>query len=270
MYSGTGLENRGWGRYAANRAVKLVMLSEFPPHPVARPAMYQSWEQLTFLHWNYDPAILRRMVPEELELDSFEGKAWVGLVPFRIQGVRPPLLPALRWMSRFPETNVRTYVRGPEGERGVWFFSLDAGRLWAVLGARLTYGLPYMWANMEVLGQNGQGQVRYQGRRRWPKAGAGSKIAVEPERPLASAELSDLDIFLTARFRLYTILLGRLAFAQVEHPPYPLMRARVLDLEEDLLAAAGLPPPRGEPLVHYSSGVHVRISAPQLVSRSGH
>src|SRR4051812_8969252 len=112
--------------------------------------MYQGWERLTFLHWRYSPAAIAPLIPPSLELDTFDGEAWVGLTPFKVTGLRPPGLPALPWLSEFPEMNVRTYVRGPDGERGIWFFSLEASRLAAVAGARLTYRLPYRWARMRV------------------------------------------------------------------------------------------------------------------------
>ena len=108
-----------------------------PPHRVTHPLMRQTWRDLTFLHWPYDPSLVRPLVPAELELDLYDGAAWVGLVPFVITGLTHPRAPVLPWLSNFPETNVRTYVVDRKGRNGVWFFSLDAGRLAAVIGARL-------------------------------------------------------------------------------------------------------------------------------------
>ena len=119
------------------------LISEHPPYPVKRPVMYQNWESLTFLHRPLPPEVVRRLLPQGLELDTYDGAAWIGLTPFLLTGLRPPRVSALPWISRFPEMNVRTYVRGPDGERGIWFFSLEADRLAAVVGARLSYGLPY-------------------------------------------------------------------------------------------------------------------------------
>jgi uncharacterized protein len=104
--------------------------------------MFQRWRWLTFLHWSYGAETIRRLIPPQLTLDTYEGAAWVGLTPFLLTSLRPPLAPALPWISRFPETNVRTYVRGPDGEPGVWFFKLEAERLAAVAGARATYRHP--------------------------------------------------------------------------------------------------------------------------------
>jgi uncharacterized protein YqjF (DUF2071 family) len=113
--------------------------------------MRQSWLDLTFLHWPYEPAIVRPLVPDELTLDVHDGAAWIGLAPFLITGLTLLGAPAMPWLSRFPETNVRTYVIDGEGKRGVWFFSLDAALLAAVVGARVAYGLPYFWASMKVV-----------------------------------------------------------------------------------------------------------------------
>ena len=136
---------------ASNKRVcETLGISPYPPHPVKGPVMLQSWRWLTFLHWRYEPTLIRGRLPKGLELDIFDGVAWIGLTPFVLENLRLPLLPALPWISRFPETNLRTYVRGPDGEPGIWFFSLDAARLLAVVAARFTYGLPYKWAQMRV------------------------------------------------------------------------------------------------------------------------
>src|ERR1017187_9893948 len=109
--------------------------------------MHQEWRHVTFLHWSLNPEAVRPFVPPDFELDTFDGQAWIGIVPFLIRGSRFPAVP---WRLDFPETNVRTYVRGPDGETGVWFFSLDAANPFAVLGARAVFGLPYMWSRMQV------------------------------------------------------------------------------------------------------------------------
>jgi uncharacterized protein YqjF (DUF2071 family) len=215
--------------------------------------MSQTWKRLTFLHWPYDPAVVRPLLPPGLELDTFDNAAWIGLVPFEIHN--------LRGVPRFPETNVRTYVIGPDGSRAVWFFSLDADRLLAVIGARILYRLPYVWATMKVTGENGS--LRYRGRRRWPHALHPTiDIVVQPGELYRRDELSERDHFFTARYRLYTLLRGRLACAQIEHPPWPLARATVLEMNQNLIEASGLPTPEGAPLAHYSAEVDVNMSYP--------
>lgn len=222
--------------------------------------MFQSWTWLTFLHWRYPPDQIRRLLPKELALDTFDGSAWVGLTPFLLRGLRPPFVPALPWISHFPEMNVRTYVRGPDGEPGVWFFTLEADRLAAVAGARLAYGLPYRWATMRV--QPGNETVEYASSRRWPFGSGEARICVEIGEPIETAEL---DRFLTARFRLYTILLGRLGFAQIEHEPWPLRTGRVVRLAQNVVQASGVPQPAGDPMVLYSPTLDVRVGRVQLV-----
>lgn len=225
------------------------------PRPLNRVAMHQTWRRLTFLHWPYSPHLIRPLIPTELQLDTFDGAAWVGLVPFEIYGIAA--------LPHFPETNVRTYVIGPDGSRAVWFFSLDAARLAAVAGARIGYHLPYYWARMRITSENGV--IHYESRRHWPHdSGAMTDIAIQPATQLAQDEFTACDHFLTARFRLYTLAGGRLAYAQIEHPPWPLARASVLALQQTLIEKASLQPPSGIPLVHYCHEVHVKIGPLEL------
>jgi uncharacterized protein YqjF (DUF2071 family) len=177
-----------------------------------------------------------------------------------MQDLRTPLAPAPPWFASFPETNVRTYVVGPDGREGLWFFSLDAARLEPVLVARSTYALPYMWSAMTVA-RDGP-VLRYRSRRRWPgPTPATSAVTLEVGDPLAPEELGELDHHLTARWQLYTTLGPVLARSTVEHEPWPLHRASLRELETGLVTAAGLPEPAEAPLVHWSPGVRTRISA---------
>ena len=126
--------------------------------------MRQRWERLTFLHWPFEPALVQRLLPDGLAADLFDGAAWVGLVPFFMR-VATPGGRQVPWLSRFCETNVRTYVRDARGRPGIWFFSLDAGRLGAVAVARTTYRLPYFWSAMRISG--GSDEISYRSRRRF-------------------------------------------------------------------------------------------------------
>jgi uncharacterized protein len=241
--------------------------SPSPPWPVRWPVMYQTWTWLSFLHWSYDPAVVQRLLPKNLEVQTFQGQAWVGVTPFLLEDLRTPVAPALPWFTSFPETNVRTYVRGPDGREGLWFFSLDAARLEPVLVARSTYALPYMWSQMAV--ERDGSTIRYRSRRRWPGPNpAPSQIIVEVGPALRPQELGEFDHYLTARWQLYTTLGPLLARSTVEHEPWPLYRAVVRELETDLVAAAGLPDPEGEPVVHWSPGVRTRISALRPLGRA--
>jgi uncharacterized protein len=237
------------------------------PRPVRWPVMYQTWSWLAFLHWPYPPAVVQRLLPAGLRAHTFDGRAWVGLTPFVLGDLRTPVAPVPPWFRRFPETNVRTYVVGPDGREGLWFFSLDAARLEPVLVARATFALPYMWSAMTV--ERDGPVVRYHSRRRWPgPTPAASAVTVEVGERVVPGELGGLDHHLTARWQLYTTLGPLLARATVDHEPWPLHRAAVRELDSDLVAAAGLPVPQGEPVVHWSPGVRTRIGGPRPLGRA--
>jgi uncharacterized protein len=236
-------------------------MSERPPRRVPRPVMFQNWRSLTFLHWACDAAEVRRLLPAQVVLDTFDGAAWIGLTPFLLTDLRPPFVPALPWISRFPEMNVRTYVRGPDGRRGIWFFTLEADRLLAVAGARLSYGLPYRWAQMSVR-RNGT-RVDYESVRHWPFGSARSNISIEVGGSIQSSEFTR---FLTARYRLYTRVLGRTIAAQIEHDPWPLHEARVLKLEQNVIEACKLPRVDAHPHVLHSHALGVRIERPHFLA----
>jgi hypothetical protein len=220
--------------------------------------MHQQWNRITFIHWRYPARIVQSMLPSGLTVQTCDGSAWIGLIPFLMQGVRAPALPAVPWLSDFPETNVRTYVRDRRGRAGIWFLSLDAARLPAVLAARAGYALPYFWSDMT--GRVDADRISYRCRRRWPgPSGARCDTESRLGPPLAESERDELVHFLTARYRLFTVIAGRLVAAEAEHIPWPLHRAELLRLDQDLVSAAGLPAPTGTPLVHASPGVPVRI-----------
>ncbi|MEZ5246899.1 MAG: DUF2071 domain-containing protein [Acidimicrobiales bacterium] len=233
------------------------------PVEVRHASMIHRWDQLTFLHWSYDPDVVQRLLPEGLTVDTFDGRAWVALVPFEME-VRPPRGPALPWISHFWETNVRTYVIAPDGTRGVWFLSLDAARLAAVVTARTVYRLPYHWSAMSL--ERVGDTVTYTSRRRWPgPRGASSRVKVRIGEPCEPDEISELEHHITARWRLYSMTQRGLRAALAEHSPWPLHRAEVLELDDELLTAGGLPAPTGDPICHWSPGVEVRIGVPRRV-----
>lgn len=241
------------------------------PFTIERAVMRQRWERLTFLHWAYEPDAVQALLPAGLSAERCDGSAWVSLVPFFMRVTTGRRGIGVPWASYFPETNVRTYVRDAAGRPGIWFFSLDAARFGAVATARTTYRLPYFWSSMRIDEDTAAGTTAYTCERRWPGAhGAGSRgratsrVAVRPGEPIAPAELDARDHFLTARFRLFSpVRVGAPRSARAWHLPWPLRRAELLDLDDTLLTATGLPAPAGEPLVHYSPGVDVRIGPPE-------
>ncbi len=207
---------------------------------------------MTFLHWAFDPARIQALVPAPFEVDTWEGRAWVSITAFVMAGFRLGPLPPVPGMSTFPETNLRTYVQVPGGKDGIWFFSLEAASLPLVVGASTLYGVPYKWAEMEVI----EGAtVRYRSRRRrGPAAGHDITVRVGPECPP-----TPLDDWLTGRWRGYTRVAGRPAVVPTDHPPWPFAEVTVVDLQQSLFAAAGLPEPDGPPRARYSPGVDARL-----------
>lgn len=220
--------------------------------------MHQKWRDLLFLHWEISIAALRPLVPAGLEVDTYDGRAYVGLIPFTIRGVRPMFAPAAGPLSRFHETNLRTYVHREGRDPGVWFFSLDAASRLAVLGARAGYKLPYFFARMS-LRRSADGWREYRGVRRWPGPRARYHVRGRPLGPVVPAAEGTLEHFLIERYVLYAAARGRLYRAQVHHRPYPVQAAEVAQVEESLRAAAELPSSPDAPLAHFASGVDVEV-----------
>lgn len=229
--------------------------------------MLHTWRHLTFIHWPYPSETVQTILPPGLTVDQHAGRAWIGMIPFLLS-IRLPGVP-LPVVAEVPEINLRTYVIGPDGKPGVVFLSLDVGRLLTAVGARLTYRLPYWWAAMSFAERDRT--LRFRSRRvsrPGSRLGAAADILVVPGERIADSDLTSLDHFLTARWRLYNPFGSRLAAAQVEHPRWELHRARLLKLDPGLVGAAGLPRPEGEPHVLYSPGAEARFDLPRLVSRA--
>lgn len=224
--------------------------------------MLQGWKNISYLHWPIPAAAVQARLPEGLLVDTFDGSAWVGLVAFHMQRIRIPATPPIPYLGTFPETNVRTYVKDATGRPGVWFDSLDVTRLLPVIVARTSYRLPYMWAEMSILEQ--PRRFTYTAKRRWPEArGASSRMVID--RTAGIDEPNALERFLTSRWGLYTKLGSDLAYAPVEHQPWPLEVARVDFLHDEFVVAAGYQVPSIEPIAHFSRGVDVRIGLPRKV-----
>jgi len=250
--------SRGAGEGAGGRGPLIDRIT-----PTLRPDTpvvgYQQWRDLLFLHWPMPVEVLRPLVPEPLAIDTFAGVAYVGLVPFWMTGVRPAWAPG-RLAFRFLETNVRTYVHLDGQDPGVYFFSLEAASRVAVAVARAQFGLPYFWASMRMR-RDGQ-RIAYRSRRLLaghPR----SQVVFEPGAYLGPSAPGTLEHFLIERYVLHVRRGGRLWRGQVHHAPYPVQRARVLTLRDELIGAAGLPQPAvPPPLAHYAAGVDVEIFGP--------
>ncbi len=235
--------------------------------------MRMRWEDLTMLHWRYEPDEVQSLLPEGLTVETFDGSAWVGLVPFQMK-VDIPFAPAMKRILHFPETNVRTYVTGKSGEPGVYFWSLEASSLPAVVAARTSYQVPYFWADMTIERTDFMGspidrtplegdKITYASARKWPDpTPATSVVSVTVGEAFGSGQQGPLDRFLTARWALYGDLWKWRSFAKMYHDPWPLHYATVDSYDDQLVTAAGLSEPLTDPLVHYSPGVSVRCGWP--------
>jgi len=237
--------------------------------PVGTLVQRQCWRELTFLHWRLPVEALRTLVPEALEIDTFEGDAFIGIVPFTMTGVRPIWAPAVPGVSNFHETNVRTYVHHRGANPGVWFFSLEAASRIAVAIARGFWHLPYHYARM-TLDKSAGGEIRYTSdRRSHPPLPAVCNVTCRPTSEPKAAEPGTLEHFLAERYVLYADAGGGLLRrGSVHHTPYPLQTAEVIAWEESLLAAAGIARPDGEPFAHYASGVEVEIFGLETLAQS--
>lgn len=197
------------------------------------------WRDLLFAHWIVDAEALRPLIPPSLEIDTFEGRAYVGVVPFGMEDVAPRGLPAVPYLGAFPEVNVRTYVRDRELD-GVWFFSLDAGRRLAVEGARLGFHLPYFHARMAMT-RDGDEVVFRSTRRDRRGRPADLHVSYRPTGPVHPAPVGSLDRWLTERLRLFAADPGgHVSAASIAHAPWPLRPAEAEFRIETLSAAQGV------------------------------
>lgn len=215
---------------------------------------YQRWRSLLFLHWPVATEQLRQRVPNGLDLDLYNGRAYVGLVPFAMEGIRPHWFPEACAL-RFLEANVRTYVTC-RGRPGVFFFSLDANSLLAVQTARMAWGLPYYFATMQL--NEADGAISYTSQRR--QSGAQLQVRYRVGAHLGPSMPGTLEHFFLERYLLFVTRGRRLLAGQVHHPPYPAQEVNIEEVQDELIAAAGLPAVTGLPeFAHFASGVDVEI-----------
>lgn len=220
----------------------------------------QRWSQLLFAHWPLPARLLRPLIPAALEIDTYAGEAWVGIVPFYMSRVHIKHLPRMPGMGEFCELNVRTYVTY-KGEAGVWFFSLDASSPLAVFGARRLFKLPYYVADMRLVKE--QNFIHYHSRRihqgAAPAVFEGSYVPTSPPSP---SRPGTLEHWLTERYSLYASTgRGRVLYrADIQHAPWPLQQAEA-DFRMNTIAAAGaIRLPKMSPLLHYAEQIDVQAT----------
>ena len=219
--------------------------------------MRQWWGKLLFMHWPYAPSAIRPLVPPHLSIDTYDGQAWLGVVPFTMWGVRPYLTPPVPGLNAFHELNVRTYVHY-DGVPGVLFLSMEINSSVAKWGGRQFFFLPYYNAEMSLV--EDQRTITYNSRRTSTDPPAASFEAVWSHgEPLPQTEPDSLEFFLTERYCLYTELKEQLYRCRIFHEPWPLRSAKLSAHRSDVVEALGLPTPAGEPLLHYAEELKVDI-----------
>ena len=243
-----------------------------PPLP-GRVLVEQHWRDLVFLHWRVAPERVERYLPEGTRPDVIDGATWVGLIPFILADTRFPPLPALHRLGTFVEVNVRLYAHDDLGRRGVVFRTLEAGRLLPVIAARVAFGLPYHWARSSVIRRVDAAGLELEFRsRRHGLHGPSTRIRARLGEPVPTdAPDAELAAFLTARWGYHEQHLGRTMWARNTHAPWPLLRAELLELDDELLAASGFPELASRPpdSVLASSGVRTAFSRPRPIEARG-
>lgn len=242
----------------------MIPADRHPPAPPAGPwVMVQRWHDLLFAHWRSPIADLRPLIPPPLEIETFEGDAWIGVVPFYMSGVRMRATPPLPTANAFEELNVRTYVT-LDGRPGVWFFSLDAASSLAVLGARLGIRLPYFRASMRM--SRVDDAVTYHSER-WAIAGgpAAFHATYRPIGPASHPAPATLDHFLTERYCLYASDDRRIWRVDIFHPRWNLQPGAATIERNSMIAAAGVRALGHDPLLHFAAFQEVRVWWPVRV-----
>lgn len=227
--------------------------------PTGQPLMHQSWGKLLFMHWPVDVAVLRPLIPSSLQIDTFDGTAWIGVVPFTMWDIRafPPYFPRIPFLNAMHELNVRTYVSSNR-EPGVWFLSLDCNNAAAVFGARKSYFLPYFNATIDL--RQHDNAIDYNlTRRDQPPANFSSSWTIGKSLPITTP--GSLPFFLTERYCLYSKRRSRVYRSRIFHEPWQLKTASIQTISSTMIESHGLPAPTGEPLLHYAEEISVDIWA---------
>lgn len=224
--------------------------------PDGIPIMHQNWGKLLYIHWPISPAVLRPLIPEKLEIDTYGASAWIGIIPFTMWNVRASFLPPVPGLSEMHELNVRTYVHY-DNVPGVWFFSLDITSALAVVGARTLYHLPYYNADIELDEKNNR--IDYRSRRTEdPPAEFEATYTYGDTLPYTHP--GSLEFFLSERYCLYSARENHLYRARIFHGPWPLRTAELPKMRSTMIEALGISTPKGEPHLLYShEGVSVDI-----------
>jgi hypothetical protein len=227
--------------------------------PPGLPIMEQNWEKILFLHWPVEPTTIRPLIPPELEIDTFDNTAWIGITPFELTGLKLHPVPAIPGISSFKEINVRTYVHH-NGKPGLYFLSLNASSLLPAWAARVFYHLPYFAAEIEFTGGEASAFQFNCRRSQNPQTRFAAKWT--PGMRLRAPDTESLAFFLVERYCFFTQFESSVSMTRVYHPPWILDEAHLESCESTMLAALHLPEPTAAPLAHFSQGVNVQIWPP--------
>ena len=229
--------------------------------PEGAAIMHQNWDNLLFLHWPIDAGAIRHLIPQALELDTFDGVAWIGLTPFALNHLRLIALPEVPGLGSFLEVNVRTYVHY-QGRPGIWFFSLDASKLIPTIAARIAFMLPYFKAEMTI--NERDGEFQFASRRSGPPS-AEMRTHWRTGIRLRAPDPDSLAFFLVERYCLFAGSNENLRTTRVYHAPWILEEAHIRSHQSTMIASLGLPEPSAGPLSHFSRSMHVEIWPPAAV-----
>src|SRR4051812_21457415 len=235
------------------------------PLPSGPWVMKQRWHDLLFAHWALEPESVRALLPAPLRphMDTFEGKAWVGVVPFWMSNVRPRGVPPIPGLSKFAELNVRTYVT-VDGKPGVYFFSLDAENLPAVYAARIGFSLPYFYAKMKVDVGAGDRVEYFSSRLQGPRPAEFAGTYGPSDSGTFNAVPGSIEEFLVERYCLYTAdKRGRIYRGNIHHLPWPLQRAQADIATNNVAQSQGIELPNEKPLLHFAKRLDVFIWLPE-------
>ena len=224
--------------------------------------MYHTWRRLLFAHWRVEPERIQRTLPAGLRVDTFDGAAYVGVVPFFMRNIRPWWSPRLPGLSDFLELNVRTYVYDAAGTPGVWFYSLDCNQPLTVWGARTFYSLPYRHARMSAEEPKATSEaIDYESRLK--QGDRCAKLSYAMAGDVRTAEPGTLDFFLVERYVMFALRQGSILSGRVFHPPYPLAATALGNWSTNLFDDYdfGIARETSPELLHGSPGVDVEVFA---------
>lgn len=246
----------------AQRSISWEHRASFQNRPHGRPFFYQSWNNLLFMHWRFDPQEVQRRLPAGLTVDTYDDSAWVAIVPFEMNRIRPKGLPPLPWLSYFLELNVRTYVIDEHGTPGVWFYSLQANRRPAVTLGRTLFRLPYWCAEMRS-DRTSDGRFDYQCRRLADPMRQNYRYRWRPVGEIAESQIRTFEFFVAERYVLFSARRdGKFSTGRVFHPPYRLQKVDLEACDDGFLRLDDFNPTALAPdHAVFCSGVDVEVFA---------